>query len=90
MTVFRHEKYIVYQIYRNNKKTWKNILFINHSKYIKFFQPKKWFVNYKFLISPDKKLKYFKWSIRFPGLFFEKTNCNISIGTNHKYITINY
>lgn len=84
MKKFDHNNFIVYQLYCNKNKGWKNILIF------KFVEKRK-AIDCKFYITPNFKLKYFHWNIRFKSLFyFCKNNGHLDIGTFNNYLRIGF
>jgi hypothetical protein len=84
MKKFNHGVFIVYCLYENKKKAWKNILFY---KYIN----KRKAIDKKFYFTSNGKLKNFHILIRYKSLIYiHKNNCNISIGTLNNFLHFNY
>jgi hypothetical protein len=85
-SIFKHENHSVYTFKCTNKKI--HILTLKEYPkcYIKKFN--KWFVNFKFWISPHLSFRYFKFGIRIPLFYFHKDNNNIYIGGNKRQLWI--
>jgi len=89
---FENYNYTVYEIWKNKKDTYKNVLFIKnlkkHNIKISFFKKGKYINNCKFYFN-FKNLKYWFLIIRLPFLYFHKNNGYLDIGTNNKYFRFN-
>ncbi len=73
-----HKKYVIYEIYVNNKKPYKNILFNRNIN--------KMNINiFRFYFNT----KGFFFIIRLPFFYFLKTRKMIHVGTNNNYFIFN-
>jgi hypothetical protein len=84
MKKFDHREYIVYEIWVNRKKRYKNLLLIYNRDKVQFFNlHNKEFVNWKFKLS-----KFLL--IRLPGVYIHKNNKQINFGSNRLYLNLNF
>jgi len=83
MKVYKHKNHNVYSLTQK-------IQFMKMKTKTIFFYKGKTIGNIRFIIKPHKQWKYFRWFIRLPFFYFERTNVAIFVGTPNSYFWIHY